>query len=119
MQHLGRSFNDLPTLPPHASLGGGGGSGVASTGTEGGSAAAAIPMDQGAGSDSKGNADNFIVQANLSARQGAASRKQSLEADVTASVSGIVPKRPRRTCTLRSGKSSPEVSPCNLKVSLF
>ena len=68
-----------------------------------GRAASAIPVEQEGDSDS-GNSDDFMVQFNLSAGEVAASGKQSLEADVAASVSGPVPKRPRRSCTLRPGK---------------
>ncbi|CAD6251440.1 unnamed protein product [Miscanthus lutarioriparius] len=57
-------------------------------------------MDQEAKGESEESQDVVIVQANPSARQGAAGGKQSLEADVTIG-SGAVPKRPRRACTLR------------------
>jgi hypothetical protein len=101
MQHLGRNFNDLPAMPPHPNAKGIGRSGMVSGGAEGGSAASAFPMEHEGYSDSKVNPDNFIVQANLSARQAAAIEKRSLEASARESV----PKRPHRSCTLRSGKS--------------
>ena len=50
-------------------------------------------MDQEARGDSEESPDVVIFQANLSARQGAAGGKRSLEADVTTG-SGTVPKRP-------------------------
>ena len=55
------------------------------------------------GGESENNPNVIIVQAILSARQGAAGEKWSLEADV-ASGSGTVPKRPCRAYTLRPGK---------------
>ena len=91
---------------PHAGFGGVGGSGATSAGAGGGNGASTIPVDQEVDNDSKVDADDFIIQANPSARQGAARGKPSLEADVAASASGTVPKRPHQTCTLRSGKSS-------------
>ena len=103
MQHLGCNFNDLPALPPRVGFGGVGGSGAASVGVDGGSAASAIPVDQEAESEFEGSPDDFIVQANPSARQGAIGGKRSLEADV-ATGSGAVPKRPHLACTLRTGK---------------
>ena len=93
----------MPTLPPHPGFVGVGGSKAASDGADRGSAASAIPIEQEGVSDS-GNPDDFIVQVNPSARKAAASGKQSLEADVAASVSGLVPKRPRQSCMLRPGK---------------
>jgi hypothetical protein len=68
MEHLGQNFNDLPALPPRVSFGGIGGSRATSAGADGGSAASAVPVDQEADSDSEGNPDNFIVQANPSGR---------------------------------------------------
>jgi hypothetical protein len=68
MQHLGRNFNDLPASLPRASFGGVGGSGATSAEADGGSVASAIPMDQEAESESEGNPDVFIVQANPSAQ---------------------------------------------------
>ena len=56
------------------------------------------------GGESEDNPNVIIVQAILSARQGAAGEKRSLEADVATSMSGSVPKRPRRSCMLRPGK---------------
>ncbi|CAD6261028.1 unnamed protein product [Miscanthus lutarioriparius] len=100
--YLGQNFNDLPTLPPRAGFGGVGGSGTTSARVDRRGAASTIPVDQEADGDSEVNPDDFIVQAIPSARQGATSGKRSLEADVTANASGTVPKRPRRTCTLRS-----------------
>ena len=108
MQHLGQNFGDLPTLPQRAGFEGASGSGTLSVGVGRGSAASAIPVDNEAKSDSKVNPNDFIVQPIQGAGQGAVSWKWSLEADVTANASGIVPKRPRRTSTLRSGKSSLE-----------
>ena len=104
--HLGHNFDDLPTLPSHAGFEGTSGSGTASAGVGGGSTALAIPVDNEAKSDSKGNLDDFIVEPNQSARQGTFSGKWSLETDVAASASRIVPKMPRQTYTLRSGESS-------------
>jgi len=95
MQHLGQNFNDLPALPPCAGFGGVGGSGAASARVDGGSTASSIHVNQEADNNSERNPDNFIVQANPSARQGATNGKWLLEADVTASASGVVPKRPR------------------------
>jgi hypothetical protein len=118
MQHLGCNFNDLPASPLHAGFGGVGGSGPTSAKADGGSAASAIPMDQEAVSKYEGNPDVFIVQANPSARQGAAGGKRSLEANV-ATRSGAVPKRPRLACTLRSGKCNLEVIPCSLTIIVF
>ena len=103
---MGRNFDDLPTLPPRAGFEGTSGSGTFSVGVGGESTASAIQVDNEAESDSDVNPDDFIVQPVQSARQGVVSRKQSLEANVAASASGTVPKRPHQTCTLRSGKSS-------------
>jgi hypothetical protein len=118
MQHLGRNFNDLPTLPSRVSFGGVGGSGVVSSGADGGSTASGVPVDLEAESESEGNPNDFVVQANPRARQGAAGKKPSLEANVTAR-SGSVPKRPYRACTLRPGKCKLEVTPCSLIVVVF
>ena len=89
--------------PPRADFRGAGRSGAVSARANGGSAASAIPVEQEGDSDS-GNPDDFIVQGNPSAGKTAASGKRSLEADVVASVSASVPKRPHRSCTLRPGK---------------
>ena len=103
---MGRNFNDLPALPLHPGFGGVGGSGAASGGAGGGSAASAIPVEQKGDNDSR-NPDDFMVQVDPSAGEAAASGKRSLENDVAASASGPVPKRPRRSCTLRLGKRYP------------
>jgi hypothetical protein len=103
MQHLWHNFNDLPAMPPHPDTRGIGRSGVAFNKADGGSATLAIPIEQEGDSDLEENPDDFVVQANLSARQAATTDKQSLEADATAG--GLIPKRPRRSCTLKSGKS--------------
>ena len=103
MQHLGCNFNDLPALPPRVGFGGVGGSEVVSARADGGNVASAIPVDQEAESEFEGSPDDFIVQANPSARQGAAGGKQSLEANVAVGSRAVL-KRPRRACTLRLSK---------------
>jgi hypothetical protein len=103
MQHLGRNFNDLPAMPPHSDTRGIGGSGAASDRADGGSATSAIPVEQEGDSDSEGNPDDFVVQANSSARQAVATGKRSLEANANTGAS--IPKRLRRSCTLKSSKS--------------
>ena len=94
MQELGRNFNDLPARPPRPNSRGVGRSGAASGRAAGGSTSSTSPVDREVGGESKDNPDIVIVQAILSARQGAAGRKWSLEVDVAAK-SGTVPKRPR------------------------
>ena len=74
-----------------------------SGGAGGGSTASAIPMDPKGDSDS-GNPNDFMVHVDPSAGEAATSENRSLEADVAASASGPVPKRPCRSCTLRPGK---------------
>lgn len=61
MQHLGCIFNDLPTLPPHVSFGGVGGSEVVSVGVDRGSVASAVHVDQEVKSESDENPNDFIV----------------------------------------------------------
>ena len=103
MQELGWNFNDLLARPPRPDSRGVGESIAAFDGAVEGSAASAIPVDQEAESEFEGSPDDFIVQANPSARQGAIGGKRSLEADV-ATGSGAVPKGPYRACTLRPSK---------------
>jgi len=55
-------------MPPRASFGGVGGSGAASTGADGGSVASTVLVDQEAESESEGNPNDFIAQANPSAK---------------------------------------------------
>ena len=76
---------------------------MASGEADGGSTAFAVPVDQEAKGEFEGSPDVLIVQANPSARQGAAGGKWSLEADVAAGREAV-PKRPHRACTLRPGK---------------
>ena len=106
MQELGQNFNDLLACPSRPDSRGVGRSGAAPDKADGGSAASVVPMDQEAKGESKGSPDVLIVQANPSARQGAAGRKWLLEDDVAAG-SEAVHKRPRQACTLRSGKRCP------------
>jgi hypothetical protein len=103
MQHLGHNFNDLPAMPVRPDTRGIGGSGAASDGADGGSATLAIPVEQEGDSDLEGNLNDFMVQANPSSRQAAGIDKRSLEADAAAG--GLIPKRPRRSCTLKSCKN--------------
>jgi hypothetical protein len=98
MQHLGCNFNDLPAMPPRPNTRGIGRSGTVSGRADSGSTISAILVEQEGDSDSKGNPDDFVVQANPSARQAAATGKRSLEADAAAG--GSIPKRPHRSCTL-------------------
>jgi hypothetical protein len=90
---LGHNFNDLPAMPPCLDTRGIGGSGAAFDRADGGSATSAIPIEQAGDSDLEEDLDDFVVQANLSARQAVATDKRSLEADATAG--GLIAKRPR------------------------
>jgi hypothetical protein len=85
-------------MPPHPNTRWIGRSGATSGRADGGSATLAIPIEQEDDSNSEGNSDDFVVQANLSARQAAATSKRSLEGDAIAG--GLIPKRPRRSCLL-------------------
>jgi hypothetical protein len=89
-------------MPPLFDTRGIGGSGAASGRADGGSATSAIPVEEEGDSDSEGNPDAFLVQANPSVRQTTATGKRSLEAD--AATSGSILKRPHRSCTLKSAK---------------
>jgi hypothetical protein len=96
-------LNDLPAMPLRPDTRGIGRSGAAFGRADGGSTTSAIPIEQEGDSDLEGNPNDFMVQANLSARQAAATGKRSLEVDAAAG--GLIPKRLHRSCTLKLGKS--------------
>lgn len=68
----------------------------------------AVPAnpEEDEGDNDSGNLDDYIIQANLSAGEASARGKRSLEADIAASGSRTVPKKPQWQALARRGKVS-------------
>lgn len=97
---MGRTFDDLPELPPADDPEGADGGGAALVGGDAASAAAAALTENIADSESELNADSYIVQPR--SEEGAASGKRPLEVEATAA-SVSVPKRSRQTSVAKIG----------------